>query len=105
MIDLGEEELIKFYNKHTFEELIPIIKGSLEMGSLEEEENGIISIWIAGWSDDEYMVYCLRDYRCKHHYNYIGNVYAVSYFAKDKDEKWDYTYKIVAEPRQRNNDE
>lgn len=105
MIDLGEEALIKFYNEHTFEELIPIIKGSLEMGSLEEEENGIISIWTAGWSNDENMVACLNDYRCKHHYNYIGNVYAVSYFAKDKDKKYDYDYKIVAEPRQRNKDE
>ena len=98
MIDLGEEELIKFYNKHTFEELIPILKSSLEMGILEEEENDIIAIWTAGQSEDEYMVDCLTDFRCKHHYNYIGTVHAVSYFMKDKDNIFDYDYKIVAEP-------
>lgn len=105
MIDLGEEALIEFYNNHTFEELIPILKGALEMGSLEEEENGIVAIWTAGWSDDEYIVGCLRDPLCMHRSNYIGNVFAVSYFAKDIDKKYDYIYRIVAEPMKRDNDE
>ena len=96
MIDLGEEALIEFFNKHTFGELIPILKGALEMGSLEEKENDIVEIWTAGWSNDEYMIGCLRDFRCKHRYNYIGNVFAVFYFAKDIDKKYDYNYEIVA---------
>ena len=47
------------------------------------------------------LINCLRDFRCKHHYNYIGNVYAVSYFARDKDKKWDFNYEIIATPRDR----
>ena len=104
MIDLGEEALIEFYNNHTFEELIPILKGALEMGKLDDE-GVLVSIWTAGWSNDEYLVGCLKDYRCKHHYNYVGDVFAVSYFAKDIDKKYDYIYRIVAEPMKRDNDE
>lgn len=104
MIDLGKEALIEFYNNHTFEELIPILKGALEMGSLEEKEDGIVAIWTAGWSNDEYMVSCLRDFRCKHHYNYIGNVFAVSYFAKDMDKKYNYNYEIVAVQKEANDE-
>lgn len=98
---MNEKQLIDLFNKHTFEELIPLISQMLEMGSLTEEENGLVSIWSAGWSDDEMLIDCLRSYRCKHHYNYIGNVYAVFYFARDKDKKWDFNYEIIATPRDR----
>ena len=96
---LGEEELIEFYNKHTFEELVPIIKSALEMGELEEKENGIVAIWTAGWGNDEFMIGCLRDYRCVHRYNYIGHVFAESYFIKDKDKNLNCKFEIVAVPK------
>ena len=98
---MNEKQLIDLFNKHSFEELIPLISQMLEMGSLTEEENGLVSIWSGGWSDDEMLIDCLRDFRCKHRYNYIGNVYAVSYFARDKDKKWDFNYEIIATPRDR----
>ena len=39
---MNENQLIDLFNKHTFEELIPLISRMLEMGSLTEEENGIV---------------------------------------------------------------
>ena len=99
-IEMSDEQLIEFYNKHTFQELIPIIKSGLEMGTLETD-GPLVEIWTAGWSDDENMIYLLTDPRCRHRRNYIGNVYAVSYFVKDKDTKYDYDYKIVAEKKER----
>ena len=100
MIDLPKEDMIAFFNKHTFQELIPIISAGLECGGELEDEGVMISIYKAGWSENEYIVGCLRDYRCKHRDNYIGNVYAVSYWAKDKETKWDYSYKITAEKKE-----
>lgn len=94
-------DLIKIFNDHTFEECISIIKNMLELGELREGENGIVAIWTAGWSKDENIIACLRDYGCKHRYNYIGHVYAVSYFARDIDKKYDYDYEIVAEPKKK----
>lgn len=99
MLIMNEDELIKLFNDHTFEELIPIISNLLHDGELEEKENDLVAIWTAGWSDDEQLVYCLRDYRCKHHYNYVGSVFAVSYFTKDMEKKHDYHYEIIATRR------
>ncbi len=99
---MEEKELIKFLNKMNFEEIIKMLKSEMTHGGeVEELENNLICVYTAGWSENEDLVYLLRSPFCIHHYNYVGQIWATFYFTKNKDTKFDYSYKIVANKKER----
>lgn len=94
---MEEEDLVQFLNKKSFEEIITMLKSEMTHGGeVEELKNNLISVYTAGWSDNEDLVHLLRSPFCVHHYNYIGQIWATSYFIRNKDIKFDYDYEIVA---------
>lgn len=72
------------YEKYGFEGVITEIENRLEYGKVKRI-NGLYRISTGGWSDDEFLIHCLINFRSKFAKHYCGYIRGGAfYFCEEK---------------------
>ena len=86
------KRLNNIYDNEGFDGVVDYAKSQLCCGGFVREENGLICIVTAGWSENEGFMYCLNHFMSKFHYHLVctepGGAF---YYSPDK---WDFDYEI-----------
>ena len=86
------KRLNNIYDNEGFDGVVGYAKSQLCSGGLVSEENGLICMVTAGWSENEIFMYCLNHLMSKFHYHLVctepGGAF---YYSPDK---WDSDYEI-----------
>lgn len=86
------KRLNNIYDNEGFDGVVDYAKSQLCGGGFVREENGLIRMVTAGWSENEIFMYCLNHFMSKFHYHLVctrpGGAF---YYSPDK---WDFDYEI-----------
>ena len=94
---LDETEIIKQLNKMSFDEILTMLKSEISHGGhVKELPEGVIEVYTAGWSENEYLLGLIQSPLCTHKYQWIGSTWACQYFQKNKNKLHHYYYTVTA---------
>lgn len=95
-IDLfDEEDIIKKLNEMDLK-TIAHIYSNFDYANIKFHGENLVEFITGGWSDNEFFISCLTDYRCKYHYHYVGYIVGgSSFFMINKTLSSNYRYSII----------